>query len=80
MQKQRPIYNHYPELVRSIPNTYEVISRWSRKTKTTPIGRTKIGTSTKTKLSSTIPLLFIVSLKPRILREISVIKTVEEAI
>lgn len=80
MQKQKSVYNHLPELGRSTLDARKAIGRWPRKTKTTLIGSTKIGTRIKTRLSHTISLLLIVSLRLRPPKKISIQEVVKEAI
>ena len=80
MQKQRPIYNHPPGLEKLIPGTRNAIGCWLKKRKIMLVRSTRMETKTKIGLSLTIPLLLIVSLRPRSPKKTNIIEVVKEAI
>ena len=67
MQKQKPASNHPPKLEKLILGAQKDIGRWSRRTKTTPIGSNMARLLTKTwnRLSPIIRRFLLISLKSR---------------
>ena len=79
MLKQKLVYNHPLGQKKLTSDAQRAIGRQPKKRKVKSVGSTKIGT--KIRLNAIIPCLLIqVSLKPRPLRKISIMKAAKETI
>ena len=77
MWKQKPVFNHPPEIKKSTPGAQKTTGHQQRNTRIILIGKTGVGK--KTKLSPITSYLLTVSLRPRFSRKINVIEADKRA-